>query len=87
MTLTKSQSTGALDPKMRKLKKEYEQAGPAWFKDSVVGSGRGFFRVQGQILAMPYRTGGVQAKAPSNKLSVGTSEYHGQFKEKRYNNF
>lgn len=66
---------------MAKLKAKYAQAGPAYFKNTVVGSSRGFFQVQGQILAKPHFTGAVQASRRS--ASVGNSEYKAEFGVKR----
>lgn len=84
MSLAKSASAPglALDPKLRKLKKSYSNAGPAFFKNSMVGSSRGFFQTAGTILARPYKTGAVSAKAKSR--DVGKSEYSQNYNEKRY---
>lgn len=48
-----------------------------------VGSSQGFISTQGVILAKPYRTGAIAAKARSQ--STGRSEYLSQFAPKRYN--
>ncbi|CAD7949540.1 unnamed protein product [Amoebophrya sp. A25] len=84
MTLGKSASTGALsqDPKLNKLKQKYANAGSGYFKNSAVGSSRGFFQTAGIILARPYKTGAVPSK-PKN-MSPGQSEYSTQFGPKRY---
>mmetsp|Transcript_18761 Transcript_18761/g.46909 ORF Transcript_18761/g.46909 Transcript_18761/m.46909 type:complete len:171 (-) Transcript_18761:503-1015(-) len=84
MTLGKSASMGALsaDPKIDQLKRKYANAGPSYFKNSAVGSSRGFFQTAGVILARPYKTGAVPAK-PKNG-NPGSSEYATQFGPKRY---
>jgi len=82
MTLQKSASAPTLDPKLKKLKQSYANAGPGFFKDSMVGSSRGFFQTAGTILARPYKTGAVAARAKSR--DIGKSEYATSYQEKRY---
>ena len=82
MGLSRSASEGAIkDPRMAKLKKQWDQSGASFFRNSHVQSSPGFFMQSGVCLALPLKTLKPVQK-PDAKMPV--SEYAGKFTEKRY---